>query len=150
MIRRCKQNYIGVIINKNVVVKFYFDQKTDEEDRKIVTAIFNLKGTLQTVADALIQQLHDELNVTCRTELVKEIFVDVDDIYYTNRDRFDKDDNINMDFYTDYLVQKEIREGYPTPIYHGFYCGTTLGRFNRKDRKFQEVSNSMIDKCRIM
>jgi len=148
MVNRYKQDYIGVIINGNVIIKFYFDQRTDERERKVTTAIFSLEGTLQTVADALEQQLHDELNITCRTELVKEIFVDVSRIYYP--DRYPKGNDINMEFHTDYLVRKEIREGYLNPIYHGFYCGSTLGRFDRKKRQFREVSNNMIDKCHIM
>lgn len=164
MINRQKRDHIGIIFDKGIEYHFYFDAKEDEDGRKLVTAIFNLNGNMLYVARALIDQLHDELKDVCRTELVKQVFIDIRDVYYP----YDNEDNqasstprpsyvrnslledINMDFYTDYLIKKEEREGIISDVYWGYYCCTTLGRFSRKDRKFYEVSNSMLSKCELM
>jgi len=161
MIDRKKENYIGTYTKGNVVFYFYFDKKAYEDERKIATAIFNLKGIKKQVSNALLEQLHSELNAVCRTELVKEVFVDVSGVYYANdyagnkrisycHNANDTDVEINMDFYTDYLIKKEIKEGIVSNSYWGFCCCSTLGRFSRKDKKFREISNNMISKCEIM
>ena len=82
MISRPKSDDIGVHIDGQKVFHFNMASKTDDDERKIATAILSNKETMKQVADALWQQLHDELNVACRTELVKEIWIDVYDVYY--------------------------------------------------------------------
>lgn len=159
MIRRTKDNYIGTHIDGDVAFYFYFENKAHEEERKIAGAILN-KANRKVVADALWEQLHSELNTTCRTELVKEVFIDVGSVYYPISSKGNRiggssprpthaQDAINMDFYTDYLIQQEIREGLPN-LYWGFYCCETIGRFSRKQKKFTEISNNMLSKCDLM
>lgn len=157
MIRRSKEDEIGVYINGQIVFHFFFDSKADEDERKIAGAILD-EANRKIVADALWEQLHSELNTVCRTELVKEVFIDVSHVYYpvsrwgvgTSSPRpTHGEDEINMDFWADYIIQKEIRQGLPN-LYWGFFCSETIGRFSRKEKKFTEISNNMLSKCELM
>jgi hypothetical protein len=158
MITRSKRDEIGVYIDGQIVFHFYMDSGASDEERKIAGAILN-KERRKQVADALLQQLHDELSVTCRTELVKEIWIDVSSVYYPVAEKGEPGGSsprptwgqgeINMDFYTDYLVQRVEPIG-RAAYDEGFYCCETLGRFSRKDKKFYEISNSMLSKCELM
>jgi hypothetical protein len=160
MITKRKENEIGVYIDGNKVFYFHFDTKCSDDERKIAGAILSVKANKKQVADALWEQLHSEMNTLCRTELVKEIFIDVSEVYYpvsakgqnpggsSPRPTWGQNE-INMDFYTDYLVQHVEPEG-RAAYDEGFYCCETLGRFSRKDKKFYEISNNMLSKCEIM
>jgi len=159
MIDRRQEDKIGDYVNDQAVFYFYFDSKADEEERKIAGAILN-KANRKVVADALWKQLHEELNTTCRTELVREVFIDVSSVYYpisakngyagsSSPRPAHGEDKINMDFWADYIIQKEIRQGLPN-LYWGFYCCETIGRFSRKEKKFTEINNNMLSKCELM
>ena len=134
-----REDVIGTHIDGNIVFCFSFVGIPHKKERKIAKAILN-KTNRKVVADALIKQLHNELNIVCRTELVKEVNIGVSSVYYPDSDRND----INMDFYTDYIVQKEMN------IVRGFVCPETIGRYSRKDRKFYEISNSMLSCCCLL
>jgi hypothetical protein len=158
MIDRRKEDFINSVIDKRGIVhNFYFDAKEDEDGRKIARAIFADVKNLYVVAEALIQQLYDELKRTCRTELVEEVWIDVSDVYYPQkiqgsspRPCQNSDGDINMNFYTDYLIEKTKIGECVSWCHFGFYCPTTIGRFNRKQKQFTEVSNSMLSKCELM
>jgi len=159
MIDRRKEDLILTVFDGLMEYNFYFDKKADEDERKIATAIFNLQGTptksspARQVINALMEQLHLELGDICRTDMVKEVFIDVSDIYYpigngsTDRPYHAKDD-INMTFYTDYVALKHKSK--PLDITRGFVCCNTIGRFSRKNKKFYEISNSMLSCCELM
>ena len=160
MITRSKQDEIGVYIDGDKVFYFHFESQCSDEERKIAGAILRNKTNKKHVAGKLWEQLHRELNTLCRTELVKEIFITVSDVYYPVSAKGNNpggssprptwgENEINMDFYTDYLVQRvEPIDG--SPYDEGFYCCETLGRFSRKDKKFYEISNNMLSKCELM
>lgn len=144
MIDRYEEDNIANVVIGQVVIYFYFDHKTDEEDRKLAMKIFRNPDNVKFAAKELLTQLHDELKITCRTELVKQVFVDVSNIYSADKDEID------VDFYTDYLVQKERIEDSNMWIYYGFVCPETIGRYSRKLKQFTEVSNSMLSSCGLM
>ncbi len=154
MITRYKQNKIGVHVDGQKVFYFYMDSRSRDDERKIAGAILG-KVQRKIVADALMAQLHGELNTTCRTELVKEVYIDVSDVYYPTgngsspRPSYGGKDAINMDFSTDFVIGKVIRDGC-NDYYEGFTSNITLGRFSRKAKKFTEISNSMLGKCELM
>ena len=156
MIDRKKENFIGNHVTDKMVFFFYFGNKADGDERKIATAILRLDGVQEQICKALLDQLHTQLNTECRTELVRQVFVDISRVYYPAkciegsgaRPHSKSDGDINMDFYTDYLI-KEDREGAISHCW-GFICPCTLGRFSRKDKKFSEISNSMLSSCGIM
>ena len=163
---RTRQNLIGQHTKDNIIFYFYFGEKTYEDEKRIAQAIFNLDGVIKQVSEELLDQLNRELNTTCRTELVRAVYVDVSDVYYPHRNDAGQScssprisyviegiegnkDDINMDFYTDYVMLRTKRQGMCDEL-HGFTCCSTLGRFSRKDKKFREISNSMISKCELL
>ncbi len=141
MTMRLKENKIGVIIDGETVYHFFFDRKTDEEDRKIALAILN-KERLKIVADALMEQFKTSVGMIAKTELAKEVYIYVSHIYYPDGRYAAKD--INMEFYTEFIIYKE------NDVEQGFYDPISLGRFNRKERKFYEISNSMLGSIGIL
>lgn len=163
---RTRDNLIGTHTKDSIVFYFYFEDKASEDEIKVGTAIFKLDGILKQVSEELLEQLNRELSLTCRTELVKAVYVDVSDVYYPHSNHNGQScssprisyvvegvegnkDDINMDFYTDYVIQRDNRPGMCDAL-HGFTCCSTLGRFSRKDKKFREISNSMISCCELL
>ena len=114
-------------------------------EKRIAKTILT-KANMKVVAEALIKQLVDELSVTCRTEDVREVWIDVSDVYYPDSDKND----VNMDFYTDYVTQRGGTEGGLMDRFYGFVSPNTIGRYSRKDKKFYEISNSMLSSCELM
>jgi len=144
--------------DKKIEFNFYFDKKLTDDGKKIIKAILSLNGTLKQIADTLIQQLYYELSRTCRTELVKKVFIEISNVYYPSKEDYSgsprvskrSDGDINMDFFTEYIIETETGEGIIRDRNLGFVCGTTLGRFNKKQRKFREISNSMLSCCELL
>ena len=149
---RNKDDHILIYFKDGVEFHFYFTPKTDNKERKIATAIFNLDGTIEQIVDALMEQLHRELDDTCRTELVKKVFIDVGDICYPDGIgcSYRPKDDVNMDFYTEYVVKIEKALAGMCDNIRGFVCCNTLGRFSRKNKKFYEISNSMLSSCELL
>ena len=143
MIDRYDYNKIGECIINDIPFYFYLDDKIEEEEERITRFILSKTENQKQVAKILIEQLHNELSKVCRTELVKEVFIDVYDVYYENRDP----DEINMSFFTDYVIETIPK---PLDVTYGFYCDCTLGRYSRKNKEFREVSNNMLSKCEVM
>jgi len=146
MIDRYEEDKIIDCTVGNVVFHFYFDKGEDDRERRIAKVIILLNT--EEIAQSLIQQLHDELKSVCRTELVTEVWIDVSDTYYPISGGAGGDsskmpcvaqDAINIDFYTDYVIKGDT----------GFVCPATLGRFSRKQRRFTEISNSMLSRCEV-
>ncbi len=148
MIDRYEKDKITNCMIDDVIFYFYFEDKTDDRERKIAKVIV-LKHK-EEIAKTLIQQLHDELKTVCRTELVTEVWIDVSDVYYpisgatgvtgdSSKMPCCAQDSINIDFWTDYIIKDDT----------GFCCPQTLGRFSRKQRRFKEISNSMLSRCEV-
>ena len=153
---RNKEDLILTLFDGGIEYNFYFDRDASEDERKIGEAILNLPDILEQVKNALMNQLTEELKDTCRTELVKKVFIYVSDIYYPTgngsspRCSYTDSKDINMSFYTEYIVSIMKTDEGISDTERGFYCDSTLGRFNRKDKKFYEISNSMLSNCRLL
>jgi len=107
---RNKNELITVVIDDKIECNFFFEENAYEDEIKIVTAIFNLEGIKEQVKDGLMTILN-QVSITCRTELVREVFVTVSSIYYPNehsgqpRPSLRRNlEDINMTFYTEYVV----------------------------------------------
>ena len=142
MLTRFDKNRITNCIIDNVIFYFYFDDKADDRERRIAKVII-LDNKID-IAKALIKQLHDELKSICRTELADKVWIDVSDIYYPDGINFSKmpccaKDDVNMRFWTEYAINGDAK----------FFCSDTLGRFSRRQRRFYEISNSMLSRCEI-
>lgn len=135
MIDRFEDNKIKEYKEKDITFFFFFDKESDEDERKMAKRVFTKKN-IKNIAQALIKQLYDELSHTCRTELVKYVYIDIRGVYKPDKK------TINMDFFTEYVFEENGDDG--------FYCGTTLGRYDIESKQFTEISNSMLDCCRLI